>query len=319
VTRLATSAQEIVPPYMSRLGFGCGGLFGGSDKRASLRLIQVAMDCGISYFDTARMYGYGEAEHILGGLTRSHRDRMILASKIGILPPNRSLFRRLVSRGVRLFHDTSPFTRHWLKAPDVWQPRFGKFELPDVRRSIETSLRALRTDYLDILLLHECTIGDVRNPQLSEFLQDIKTRGLVREYGIATKLDQTLELSAARPDLTAIVQIANSVWDMNIGRLAPRTGQLTITHSIFTSHFPTLLRRLASEPQLAEKWEAKTGLDPRDKLAAAQLFLAHAFWSNPGGIVLFSSSRPENIIGNSKYASMTPAQVDGLLSFFSAN
>jgi aryl-alcohol dehydrogenase-like predicted oxidoreductase len=39
-------------------GFGCGGRYGGSGRRASLQLLETAIDCGINYFDTARMYGF---------------------------------------------------------------------------------------------------------------------------------------------------------------------------------------------------------------------------------------------------------------------
>jgi D-threo-aldose 1-dehydrogenase len=314
-----SAAQDIVPPHMSRLGFGCGSLYGLPDRRASLELIQVAIDCGIGYFDTARMYGYGEAERILGKFVRRDRERMILTSKVGILPPNRSLVRRLAGRGLRQVHDVVPITRSWIKVPDVWQPRFGMFKLPDVRRSVETSLRALGTDYLDILLLHECTVDDVQAPELIDFLQTIKMRGLIRQFGIATTIEATVPIAVAQPNLTSVVQIASSIWDMNIKRLPQRADQLSITHSIFTPRFRAMMSRLASDSHLAKRWEALTGIAFRNHSAAAQLFLAHAFRLNPGGIVLFSSSSPLNIRSNSKFATVTSAQVDGLMSFFEEN
>ena len=50
----------------------------------SLRLLETAIDCGITYFDTARMYGLGAAEGLLGEVASRNRHRMIIASKAGI-------------------------------------------------------------------------------------------------------------------------------------------------------------------------------------------------------------------------------------------
>ena len=80
------SPHHLLPPDMFPLGFGCGDLSYRIDRRGSLHLLETAIDHGISYFDTARMYGFGRAESILGKLTSRNRRRMIIATKAGILP-----------------------------------------------------------------------------------------------------------------------------------------------------------------------------------------------------------------------------------------
>jgi aryl-alcohol dehydrogenase-like predicted oxidoreductase len=280
------------------------------------------MDCGITYFDTARMYGFGHAEGILGKLMPRYRHRIILTSKAGILPPERSFLRRVASRGVRLLHQAMPKAKDYIPRPEVWEPRFGIFSLPDLRKSIETSLRGLRTDYLDILLLHECTLLDVQDPELLDFLQNLKRQGTIREFGLATGIDETVRIAAAHPVLAPVLQIPNSVWDMNVARLPQRPNGLTIIHSVLTNQMHKFRARLCLDNSLMKEWESATHVDPRDATALGQLFLAHALRVNPGGLVLFYSSKPNNIKANVKLVQqkvIEPAQIEGLTSYLTTN
>src|SRR3954452_8900176 len=77
-------------PPSSRLGFGCGSVMGRVGRAASLRAIAAALDAGITHFDVARLYGYGEAETLLGEALRGRRDRVVIASKFGLMPPQAS-------------------------------------------------------------------------------------------------------------------------------------------------------------------------------------------------------------------------------------
>jgi aryl-alcohol dehydrogenase-like predicted oxidoreductase len=307
--------RNIFPADMIPLGFGCGALMDKLGPTESLRLLEIALDTGITYFDTARMYGYGRAEGILGKLMPRHRKRVILASKAGIIPPNRSIPRRLASHGIRLLQRGMPKLKDFVRAPEVWQPRFGMFEVADLAKSLETSLKELRTDYLDIFLLHECTAADIASPRLLEFLQNLKQQGKVRAFGIATGIEETIDILERHSAVAPVLQIPNSFWDMNIRRLPRGPNVLTITHSCLTNRLPSLMAQFASNDLLAKQWNTKTHIDPRDANSVAQLLLAHALASNPDGIVLFSSTSPKNIRRNARVALggiVSSAQIDGL-------
>jgi aryl-alcohol dehydrogenase-like predicted oxidoreductase len=71
------------------LGFGCSSLTSVGRKQA-LRLLESAFDAGIRHFDTARYYGYGEAEGILGSFLKSCREQLTVTTKFGIDPPRRT-------------------------------------------------------------------------------------------------------------------------------------------------------------------------------------------------------------------------------------
>ena len=70
---------------MSVLGFGCAALMGRASRGESLKALGTALDAGITFFDTARSYGYGASEGLLGQFLQGRRDKVILCTKFGIL------------------------------------------------------------------------------------------------------------------------------------------------------------------------------------------------------------------------------------------
>gem|GEM_PF-253086 len=313
--------HPFLPVGAIRLGFGSGGLLHGLSYAESLRLVDTAIDCGITYFDTARMYGFGGAERILGKLLSQRRDRITIATKAGILPADRSIPVRVLNRGATLLRRCAPHLAPHIPTPQRAQPRFGYFRRRDFQKSVETSLKELRTDYIDILLLHECTLPDVNN-ELLDYLHDLKLRGTIRAFGLATGIDDTIKIADAHPVLNHVLQISNNIWNMNIRRLPARPCGFTITHSSLTSRFHALSNQLSRDPTLASKWKRATQVDPSDKSALAELLIAHALHSNPGGAVLFFSSKPENIRACTQVAksrSINVSQIIGLNGFLSSD
>ncbi|WP_339028222.1 aldo/keto reductase [Bradyrhizobium symbiodeficiens] len=305
---------DILPPGMLRLGFGCAGLLHGPGPAESLRLLEAAFDCGITYFDTARMYGNGGAEAVLAALAKGRRDRLIIATKAGITPPDRSLGTKALNRGARLMNRLSPRLAKHLRSPAA-DYRLGMFALPDLRRSLEKSLKELKTDYIDIFLLHECTETDASDGEILGLLDLLVAQGKIRAFGIATSVDQATAIAQSCPELSRIVQVDSNVWNLNIRRLAVRPGDLTITHSTLTTRFRELTSRLRSDPRSASRWKSALGIDALDTQALARLLLAHALHLNQHGAVLFSSYNPSNIrtsVNVAKHGVITAEQIAGL-------
>jgi aryl-alcohol dehydrogenase-like predicted oxidoreductase len=139
---------------VSEIGYGAWQLcdsdsWGGMDDQTALRLIDEAIDGGINLFDTAPNYADTKSERILGKALERRRDKVVLVSKFGHTPEGPKLF-----------------SVDWF-----W-------------KSLEASLSRLRTDYLDVLLLH--------NPP-SDFyagtdpvwaaMDEAKAQGKIRHYG----------------------------------------------------------------------------------------------------------------------------------------
>ena len=83
------------------LGFGCGSVLGRVGHSASLRAMNIAWDQGITLFDTARNYGFGGAEALLGEFLRGKRAQAIVATKFGINPQKQNALKRAAVHGGR--------------------------------------------------------------------------------------------------------------------------------------------------------------------------------------------------------------------------
>jgi D-threo-aldose 1-dehydrogenase len=287
--------SELLFPDMRRLGFGCGDLYGGAAHAQSVRLIETALDAGIRYFDVARLYGNGSAEAVLGSVLPRIRDRVILVSKAGIVPWSMLHWLQFKSRAAKAVRLAGPIGRALVPAPPPSGARFGAFGRADLVRSVNRSLKDLRTDYLDILLLHECSVADSRAPEVVSFLEQLRAQGKIRTFGIATHFPETCQILNETPAVAPVAQFASDAFNRNIGALPPGRAQLVVTHTPIKQILPRLLEHLAADPAAAARWRQRTGLSPDDRSGIARLLLADAIAENPAGIVLFSTSQPERI------------------------
>jgi aryl-alcohol dehydrogenase-like predicted oxidoreductase len=183
---------------VSPVGFGCwaiGGPFwdGGNnplgwgevDDDESIRALHAAFDRGVTFFDTAGVYGAGHSERVLGRAFTGRREKVVICTKFGPLFDEAS---RRVTGG-----DKSPAA---------------------VRRSCEESLRRLGTDYLDLFLFHfndhpVDDAGDVR-----ETLETLAREGKIRSYGWSTDFPDRAEFFA-RGSHSAAIELELNVLDDN--------------------------------------------------------------------------------------------------------
>jgi len=270
---------------LSRLGFGTAGLMARLDRRDSVRLLEIAYDSGITHFDTARAYGYGEAESALGDFLAGKRGEVTVATKLGMLPPRRSRSlqgAKAVGRwGARVLPALRPLLRRGAQSLAT----SGAFEPAAARASLETSLRELRMEAVDLLLLHECRPPDLETEGLLELLEQFVAEGKVRAFGIATDRATSVAAVAGRSDLARVVQVGQTVADPPL-ELPQGVG--LITHSALVG-----LVEPVSERARAEGWSRET---------VGRLLLAGALRANPGGAVLFSSTDEDRIRANAALA-----------------
>lgn len=288
-------ASQLLFPGMRRIGFGCGDLYSGAAHAQSVRLIETALDAGIRYFDVARLYGNGSAEAVLGSVLPRIRDRVIIASKAGILPWSMLHWPRLKSKATKAVRLAGPIARALVPPPPPSGARFGAFRLVDLVRSVNRSLKELQTDYLDILLLHECSVADAQEEEVVGFLEQLRAKGKIRTFGIATHFPETCQILNEAPNVARVAQFASDAFNRNVGRLPPGRAELVLTHTPIKQILPRLLDHLAADSAAALRWTQRTGLSADDRSGIARLLLSDAVAENAAGVVLFSSSRPERI------------------------
>ena len=279
-----------IPFELPALGFGCSRLTGTS-RRTALRLLETAFDNGVRHFDTARYYGYGESERLLGLFARSRRAQITITSKFGIQPPSQtSPLRLLLSVGRR-------FVRMVPAARKVAQSSANKllaapspFAADECRKSLETSLRELGTDYLDFFLLHDYVVTGAEHEELLAFLESAVRSGKIRFFGIGTGIVQVLHALQSQPEFCRMVQFENSAVVRNFRDFDTAVTELVITHGSLGNSFQKLHSSLVSNRGLARSWSQKLGLDCSNGETLATLMLNYAVFANSKGLVLFSST-----------------------------
>lgn len=169
---------------VSAIGLGCMGMsefYGPGNDQQSLETLATALDRGIDFLDTADMYGCGHNEELLGRFLKGRRERVVLATKFGIVRnPQVPTERRI---------DNSP---------------------QYVRQACDASLRRLGIDTIDLYYIHrrdpsvpiEDTVGA---------MAELVTAGKVRYLGLSEVAPETLRRAHAVHPITAI-QSEYSLW-----------------------------------------------------------------------------------------------------------
>ena len=218
----------------SVLGFGCGSVLGRVGRGPSLRAMNSAWDAGITLFDTARGYGYGDAEAVLGEFLRGKRDRAIVATKFGISPQNPGRLKRMAVPVARAIMNLKvPGVRNLARRGGAHRAAFGDFTVEGLRASLETSLKQLRTDYVDILFLHEASASAIRQQDLMAELDALIFAGKVRRAGLYASSEVVAEGLASGPATLSAMQFGANCFDpvaTGMGRLNQRAALLVGNH-----------------------------------------------------------------------------------------
>jgi len=205
---------------VSALGMGCSRL--GSIRHdpvgtLSKAAVAAALDGGITFFDTADSYAGGRSERILGQAVACHRDRVVIATKCGILKTPGSLCRAIESTRSR---SGSLGPVHGAAA--AWQLLRARrcYSAPYVLRAAEASLRRLRTDYLDVLLLHSPPRSVLADEDVFEAMNNLKADGKIRLWGISALTEADAQLATTIPGIDCIEV------RLSVTRREPITGSI---------------------------------------------------------------------------------------------
>jgi len=192
-------------------GIGAPGEFERPDETAAIRLVHAALDAGINFVDTAR--AYGDSERVLGLALAGRRDQVVLATKVDPRRPDGG----------------------------VWEAgAMQRF----MRESLETSLRLLRTDHVDIWMIHSIDAALLRQREImAEVFAAARRRGQIGWTG-ASFYGAALPEEALSYDLFDVIQITYSVLDQ---RLNERVLPLADEHNVGVAARSILLKGALTE------------------------------------------------------------------------
>ena len=128
----------------------------GVDDSVSVKALETAFDLGINTFDTADAYAKGHSEKLIGKALSAKRSKIIISTKVGMVDTPSESFTLDFSR------------KHMVEA-------------------CENSLRNLKTDYIDIYLLHMVVDGYPLTDETKDTMETLKSQGKIRHYGVSVQ------------------------------------------------------------------------------------------------------------------------------------
>jgi len=184
---------------VSEIGFGAwaiGGKGWGTQKdEESLAALRRALDIGVTFIDTAQGYGDGHSEQLIGGVLAERKLR--------------------VGRGpVRVLTKIPPMPGAWPASPyDKAEQRYSSAYL---RERVERSLRDLKAEALDIVLLHLWSRAWNADPVPLQTLQALKKEGKLLALGISnSEFDENAVIDPIRAGLVDVVETVYNIFDQN--------------------------------------------------------------------------------------------------------
>jgi aryl-alcohol dehydrogenase-like predicted oxidoreductase len=178
----------------SALGYGAMGIslaYGPGDEQEGIATIQKAHDLGVTLFDTAELYGWGENEKIVGRAVKNFRDEIVIATKFG-------------------------FTRD-----------YGNDSRPDhIREVLDNSLRYLGVDSIDVLYQHRVD-PDVPIEDVAGTVKEFIDAGKVKYFGLSEAGPETIRRAhAVQP--VSVLQTEYSLFERDVESIFPTLTELGI-------------------------------------------------------------------------------------------
>ena len=262
---------------LSAIGLGCMGMSFGygppKDKQEMISLIRAAVDRGVTFFDTAEVYGPFTNEELVGEALAPFRERVVIATKFGFKP---------ASSGESRWSELDSRPEH-------------------IKEVAEASLKRLRTDVIDLFYQHrvdpEVPIEDVAGA-----VKDLIQAGKVKHFGLSEPGVQTIRRAHAVQPVTA-VQNEYSLWwrepetevlptleELGIGFVpySPLgrgflTGKMNENTTFDSSDFRTMLPRFTPEARKTNQAlvDLLGEIAKRKKATPAQIALAWLLAQKP--------------------------------------
>ena len=192
--KLGKSGLEV-----SAMGLGCMGMSHGygpaSDKKEMISLIHAAIDRGVTFFDTAEVYGPYVNEELLGEALAPFKGKVVIATKFGIQ-----------MAGNKQVLDSSP---------------------EQIRKSVEGSLKRLKVDTIDLYYQHRVD-PNVQIEEVARVLQELIKEGKVKHWGLSESGIETIRRAHAVQPVAAVQSEYSMMWRSPEKELLPTLEELGI-------------------------------------------------------------------------------------------
>lgn len=190
--------SDINTPFMAMGTWAIGGgtAWGENDDKLSVRTIDEAIDCGITWFDTAPVYNLGHGEEVVGKALKGKRHNVLISTKCGLEWDYETPVFHKVMEGRNVYRDLSA---------------------KGIRKNLEDSLRRLQTDYIDIYYTHWQTPDFALYPleETVGVLTELKKEGKIRAIGASNVTEDIIKGYCSLGQLD-VIQEKYSILDSHI-------------------------------------------------------------------------------------------------------
>lgn len=190
--------SDINTPFMAMGTWAIGGgtAWGENDDKLSVRTIDEAIDCGITWFDTAPVYNLGHSEEVVGKALKGKRHNVLISTKCGFEWDYETPVFHKVMEGRNVYRDLSA---------------------KGIRKNLEDSLRRLQTDYIDIYYTHWQTPDFALYPleETVGVLTELKKEGKIRAIGASNVTEDIIKGYCSLGQLD-VIQEKYSILDSHI-------------------------------------------------------------------------------------------------------
>jgi aryl-alcohol dehydrogenase-like predicted oxidoreductase len=239
---------------VAALGFGCMGLSSGygqaTEKSQAIAVIRAAVEQGVTFFDTAEIYGPWKNEELVGEALAPFRGRVAIATKFGFrIGPNGERLDGLDSRPAH------------------------------IKEMVEASLQRLRTDVIDLLYQHRVD-PDVPIEDVAGAVKELIQTGKVKHFGLSEAGAKTIRRAHAVQPVTALQSEYSLFWREPETEIIPTLEELGIGFVPFS---------LLGKGFLTGKIDANTKFDPTDFRNVVPRFTPEARKANQAVVDLLGS------------------------------
>jgi len=289
---------------LSAIGLGCMGMSSGygppKDKQEMISLLRAAVERGVTFFDTAEVYGPFTNEELVGEALAPMRERVVIATKFGF---------QISAKGEQIGFDSRP---------------------EHIKEVAEASLKRLRTDVVDLFYQHRVD-PDVPIEDVAGAVKDLIREGKVKHFGLSEPGVQTIRRAHAVHPVTAI-QNEYSIWwrrpeeevlptleELGIGFVpySPLgrgflTGKMNESTTFHSSDFRNKLPRFTPEARKANRAlvDLLGEIAKRKKATPAQIALAWLFAQKPWIVPIPGTTKLKRLEENIAATEIELAQED---------
>ena len=300
--KLGNSDLKVSAVALGTWGLGGGSVWSDHDstEAEAKNLLSTCQEFGINYIDTAPVYGTGESERLLGEALKGRRHDFILQTKCSLNWRNEGGNFHYSRDGYTVNNDTRPTA---------------------IARDVEDSLRRMRTDYLDSVIVHYvCKSFPVSDTV--EALERLKEQGKIRAYGLSNSQPSDLDEYQSVSGHVDLVQEFFSILSPFHGRdyfpVCKKYGATFQTYGVLEEGFltsPAFMERTFVKtdirsriPWVQEEYKAglKKAFEAWEPIREAhncsfpQLFEAWALAQYPNMSLLVGMRKPANVENNAK-------------------